>query len=470
VEIMKGVLAVPDGFGVRNFVLGSFLHDMAQAMEVEVWHPIPDAVLPRMQEGLNGAVSWRRLESYSGNWSSAMLRKALAYAHMYWADTEAMRHTRRRKQGSSWKFRAGERVARQVGRFAASRPGLRALEALHLGAASRLPEVRRQRELLRAAKATVLFCTNQRSLEILPAVLAARSLGVPSAAFIFSWDNLSSKGRIVAPFDHYLVWSDHMRRELERFYPEIPAERIHVVGTPQFAPYVDPKLRVPREEFFARLGADPRRPLICYSGGDAGNSPEDPEHTRVLLDLVRSGQIRRRPQVVVRPTPVDDGTRYEGVRRSHAELLFAQPQWVPGRRGVALSAVPLPEDIGFLANLTLHADLNVNLASTMTLDFAIHNRPVVNIAFDVADPPIFGLPLWDYYYRFDHYRPVVELGAARFARSASDLADHVNAFLDDPQLDTESRRRLVELEVGVPLAEATSRIVRVLESIGKGGA
>ena len=145
-------------------------------------------------------------------------------------------------------------------------------------------------------------------------MLAARSLGIPTATFIFSWDNLSSKGRIAAPFDHYLVWSEHMRDELMRYYPDVPAGRIHVVGTPQFEPYADPALLWPREEFFRRIGADPSRPLICYSGGDAGTCPEDPEHVRILMELVRAGRIEGNPQVLVRPVPVDEGKRYARVR------------------------------------------------------------------------------------------------------------------------------------------------------------
>ena len=79
----------------------------------------------------------------------------------------------------------------------------------------------------------------------------------------------------------------------------------------------------------------------------------------------------------------------------------------------------MPEDMQFLSNLTHHADLNLNLGSTMTLDFAVHDKPVVNIAFDVADPPPFGRPVWEFFYRFEHYRPVVELGAARSRATAT---------------------------------------------------
>ena len=110
-------------------------------------------------------------------------------------------------------------------------------------------------------------------------------------------------------------------------------------------------------------------------------------------------------------------------------------------------------------------DLNVNVASTMTLDFALRDKPVVNIAFDLASPPPLGTPLWEVYYQYEHYRPVVELGAARVARSADELADQVNAYLADPSLDQEGRRRLVELEVGCPPGESAARVVEALERI-----
>jgi len=91
---------------------------------------------------------------------------------------------------------------------------------------------------------------------------------------------------------------------------------------------------------------------------------------------------------------------------------------------------------------------------------------VVNVAFDVSDPPPCGRPpLWDYYYRFDHYRPVVALGAARFAHSPRELARHVNAYLENPALDRDARRKLVALELGVPVGRSASRIVEVLKGI-----
>ena len=364
-------------------------------------------------------------------------------------------------------MQAAIRAARFVGRAAASSRGIQMLDHWHCSAVDRLPEVERYQELFEKIKPSVLFCSHQRPPVILPPVLAARSLGIPTATFIFSWDNLTSKGRIAAPFDHYLVWSEHMRQELLRYYPHVSPRQVHIVGTPQFDPYANEELLWSREEFFKRVGAEPSRPLICYSGGDAGTCPEDPEHVRVLMNLIRDGRIHGNPQVLLRPTPVDDGSRYDKVRRDYPELIYVRPAWSHTEPGDWTRVIPLAEDVQFLANLTHHADLNINVASTMTLDFALHNKPVVNIAFDVTDPPPFGKPLWEYYYRFEHYRPVVELGAARFARSPEELANHTNAYLNDPDLDQDNRRRLVELEVSLPLGRSGQRIVEVLEAIAR---
>ena len=462
---MTLLLVVPDGVGVRNFVLGSFLQEASERGRVVALHVVPDELLPTYAADAPG-VEWERLPRAAGGRMAETLGNALAYAHMNWAGTRAMR----RRLGAPintptlgrW---AMVRTARAIGRVASSRRGIAALSGMHRMVASRAASVDDFRRRFETLRPSVLFCSHQRPPEILAPTLAARSLGIPTATFIFSWDNLTSKGRIAAPFDHYLVWSDQMRDELLRYYPDVSAERVHVVGTPQFDPHTDERLHWSREELFARLGADPARKLICFSGGDAGTCPDDAGHVAILMEHVRAGRIPGNPQVVLRPAPVDGGARYEPARARYPELIYAPPEWTHMRAGNWARVMPLPGDVALLANLTRHADVNVNTASTMTLDFAIHDRPVVNLAFDVTSPPPLGKPLWEVYYQYEHYRPVVELGAARVARSAEEIATHVSAYLENPALDREARRKLVELEVSLPLGRSSARILDVLQRI-----
>lgn len=456
---------VPDGVGVRNFILGRFLNELAAAFRPHVFHYIPDPLLPHYRERADDSVEWYPMSPYIQHRAALLLQYTLGYGHMYWAHTKAMQRALNRPVKGALKSKLLVHSTRFMGRIAAGLDCMDAVEKLHCRVVAERPEVGHYRELFKRIQPEVLFCSHQRPTTVLPAVLAARELGIPTATFIFSWDNLSSKGRIAAPFDHYLVWSNLMREELMRFYPHVPHENIHVVGTPQFDPYVDRSLLWSRDEFCRRVGADPSRKLICYSGGDAGTCPEDPKHVELLMSQVRSGLIRGNPEVLLRPVPVDDGRRYDGVCSRYPELKRLQPQWVHTEPGNWAKVVPLADDVQFLANLTQHSDLNVNLGSTMTLDFGMHDKPVVNVAFDMSDPPIFGMPVYDYYYNYDHFQPVLALKATRVARSPEQFAEHVNAYLEDPSLDREGRRRLVDLQIDVPLGESGRRIVGVLESL-----
>jgi hypothetical protein len=337
---------------------------------------------------------------------------------------------------------------------------------LYLSSLAHSPEIEAYVRLFEKQRPNVVFSASQRSFAAVPPVLAAKRLGIPTVTFTVSWDNLSSKGRIAAPFDHYLVWSEHMRQELVEFHPDVKLENIHVVGTPQFEFYTDERLQLSREDFFRSVGADPSRPLICYSGGDESIAPQDHLHVRLVMEIVRSGRFKQNPQVLLRPCPVDSGLRFESVRRDFPELLYCQPRWEQLQPGNWSQCVPCAEDVAFLANLTRHSDLNINMASTMSLDFGIHDKPVINVAFDIGDPGPYRLPLGDYYH-WEHYRPVVSLGAVRLARSAEQLGEHIEAYLNNPELDREGRRRLVDLQVGIPLNESSDRIRQVLRRVAK---
>jgi hypothetical protein len=458
----RAVLLIPDGVGVRNFILSNFLHELDALADVHVLHAIPDHLLDHFKQYGPASVQWSNLRPYTPSRAGQFLQGSVGYAHMHWAYTASMQRALARKVKGPLRSRLLVDTSKKVGWVTARLNAVEALDRVHQAEVRRSPAMREYLDIYREMRPTVLFCSHQRPTAVIPAVLAARELGIPTVSFIYSWDNLSSKARIAAPFDRYLVWSPYMRDELLRFYPEIPPDHIQIVGTPQFDPYVDSSIVWPREEFFRRVGADPNRKLICFSGGDAGTCPEDPDHVAGLMRLIRSGQIAGNPQLLVRPMPVDDGRRYQKVLDEFPEILFLRPAWIHAAANVWSQVFPSAEDVQFLANLVRHCDLNINLGSTMTLDFGLHDKPVVNIAFDIADPPLFGMPVYDYYYSYDHFQPVLKFGASRVARSADQLAEFVNAYLENPAIDREGRAQLVAQQVDLPLGRSARRTAEYL--------
>lgn len=455
------LLVVPDGVSARNVLFTGLADALAAEYGVDVVLTDHLGRAATRAQAVPGAVC-HALRGYTERPLEALVRRTLEFAHLRVGATYAMRYNLARPVTGSLRHRGVMYLARFGSRWFASHRGIRRLERAHLALADRRDEVDHYERLLRDRGIACVVNAHQRPAAVLPVVLAARRLGVPALTFIFSWDNLSSKGRITSPFDGFLVWSDHMADEVRRFYPQVDRDRLRVVGSPQFEPYGDPGLLVDRAEFASRLGIDGSAPIICYSGGDSGACPEDPDHVRILLELVRSSAIRSDARVVLRPSPADDGRRFDDVRRAFPELVFAPPAWFRPTGGGWESAVPDPEDLTFLANLTHHSDVNVNVASTMTLDFALRDRPVVNIGFDVADPPPLGVPIGQLSREFEHYGPVLELAAARLASTPNELALLVERALADPAADRSGRAALVELEIGVPPGESRAAVVRAV--------
>jgi hypothetical protein len=203
-------------------------------------------------------VRWHDLAPYIETPVAATLRYSLAYAQMHWVNTKSMQFNARRTiQGSGGRARCMRRPDSQVGPGVSG--GIRALENAHCRAVRRTA-----RPLAIAGCSTrapsVLFCSpaaaGHRSV-----VLAARRAGVPTATFIFSWDNLSSKGRIAAP--SITTWCGATPCATSCSVTPTSTRTACVVGTRSST--LRRQGGLTRDAFFKQIGADPARPLICYS-------------------------------------------------------------------------------------------------------------------------------------------------------------------------------------------------------------
>src|SRR5437764_12744265 len=90
---MNTLLLIPDGIGVRNFVLGTFLTELRRRSQATILHDLP-AGLAEREEIRGGAppdVEWRALPPYKADLGAFELRQALATSHLYWCNTIGMR-------------------------------------------------------------------------------------------------------------------------------------------------------------------------------------------------------------------------------------------------------------------------------------------------------------------------------------------------------------------------------------------
>ena len=137
--------------------------------------------------------------------------------------------------------------------------------------------------ILEKEQISSVFCTHQRALKAPTVFAAAQDLDIKATTVIYSWDNIP-KARLALRADQYLVWSEHMKKELLYFYPELSSEAIHVTGTPQFEFYFDTENVMSKEALAAQYDLDPNKKWICFSGDDVGTSPHDPQYLHDIAE------------------------------------------------------------------------------------------------------------------------------------------------------------------------------------------
>jgi hypothetical protein len=324
------------------------------------------------------------------------------------------------------------------------------------------PLTKEYRKLLQDNKPEFLFFTHQRPPFISPMLEAARQEGIPVSAFIFSWDNLPSKGRMCGTFDTYIVWSNLMKEELLDFYPSIQSEQIHVGGTPQFEPYVMDTYATTRELFLSRFELNATKPVVCYSCGDSATSRNDELYISVLAESIKHNLFGREVQLLVRTSPAEGTDRFAELKRVYPFIVWNYPKWIYARENHPepwTQRIPTREDIQDLRAILEYSDVNINMCSTMSLDFMQFDKPVINPVFGNAEN---GLYNDQRFLKYAHYQRVAESGAVAIVKNKEELIAAINNALVHPQNASAERKKLLELQIGRPLKGTSEAIVEVL--------
>ena len=322
-------------------------------------------------------------------------------------------------------------------------------------------------KLLKEDQPSHLFFTHQRPPFLAPFLYAAQQSKIPTSTFIFSWDNLASKGRMLGKFDYFLVWSHLMQSELVYFYPMVKKEKVKVVGTPQFEPYVMPKYKTTTEEFYAKFRLDANVKTICFSCADVSIGPNDPLVIRVIAQAIRNNAINTKVQLIVRTSPAEDDARFKAIREEFPEIIWNVPKWILTRENHAESwsqRVPSEADLKDLRSLLEHVDLNINMCSTMSLDFMLFDKPVINTVFGNTKN---GLYNDQRFLNFSHFKKVVDSQSVTIAQNETELINQINRAFENPKERTSQRKAMIDLQVSEPLEGTSKRIALTLSRFAK---
>lgn len=296
---------------------------------------------------------------------------------------------------------------------------------------------------------------------------AAKRTGIATLGMVRSWDNLTSKGVIQILPDRLMVHTDRMKRQAVR-YAGMREEDIVVTGPPGYDEFFRPRA-ITREAFFRSIGVDPKKRLILFAPFFDRYTGSAIAMINGLVDAIESGKLPRDIHMLIRYRPavphIPEGQLHTSVYVSESrpceyyfpiktKLMLSHKDWEFSE-----------DDMQRLLNSLYFSDCIINTFSTLTIDGAAFDKPSIGIRFD-ADPncpPLHSvISLAD---RHDHYRELEALGGVRLVYSMDDLVHAINAYLKNPALDREGRKRICEEQIQFFDGRSGTRVVRYIKQI-----
>lgn len=274
-----------------------------------------------------------------------------------------------------------------------------------------------------------------------PAVFtAAKQLGIPTLAYIPSWDNVTTKNRLVFNYDGYIVWNEKVRQELLDFYPQTRKSPIYVVGAPQFDVFRREEFRLSRREFCENQGLDPKLPIIVFAVGSPNFLKE--HHGAVFLaKQVAAGRLGD-VQLLVRPHPLHDNGEMSALFEGISPNVRLQETLNAEKR--LTSRTQDEKQIVEWVNTFRHADVVVNTASTVTIDAALFDKPVVNLDFDPQPGQADQQLIKDVNHAWPHFKPIAESGGVWLVDDFGEMMNAIETYLRKPDLHRNERKWMVE--------------------------
>ncbi len=452
-------IVITDGVGFRNFILSDFIFEAKKNFDaVIIYSCIPASTFQKYN--LNCKIV--ELDQYKEKFITWFFRKSKEVAHL--------QLHRKNNFGIQDNFNSNKTKVKNPRGYATrhifqmtsllhSESWILRFNKLQQLSFRNNPICKSFNKQLKEDKIDLLFFTHQRPPFIAPLILQAEKLNIKTVAFIFSWDNLASKGRMAGNFNHYLVWSNLMKSDLLHFYQSVKPHQIDVVGTPQFEPYVLERYKTSKEAFYVKYNLDLTLPVILFTCNDS-SSKNDPFYLEILADYIAENKIKA--NLIVRTSPADEPSRFLYIQEKYPFLKWNFPDWTLTRENHAepwTQRVPEFNDIVNLKSVLQFSNVVINVLSTIILDGFLFDKPSICPVFGNKEK---GFDSAVKFLEYPHLKQVEDSNAVVIVKNESEFMEAVNTVLKNQDALLPEQKKFVELEIGKPLLGTSKRIASTL--------
>lgn len=281
---------------------------------------------------------------------------------------------------------------------------------------------------------------------------------IPSCGMQKGWDNLQRV--LIRTVPSVLLVQNPIMIDAAKTVQLIPETQIRLVGFSQFDLYTKKEELPDRAEFFRGLGVDPDTRAFLF-GSEGLWTPQDERIIEQLLERRGRGAFPFPTVFIVRPHFSDiSKKRYDRFKGTEGVIVDDAFRW-----GTYFPDYwdPTKADMRQFATMLRHVSAVICFASTLSLDGACMDTPLINVGYGAAFRPD-GTDITGNLYRMDHYLPVMESGAVEIAWTEEALHAAIVRAAHDPSYRSDGRRLLRERMCGPLDGQSSSRIADALLS------
>ena len=265
----------------------------------------------------------------------------------------------------------------------------------------------------------------------------AKKMGIKSVGLINSWDKITSRCMVRLLPDKLIVNNNIVKGEAMKFV-DMAEEGIEVVGIPHYDIYFNKKSS--REDFAGRLGFSPEKKLVVFAPWGKERSDADKDLIKLLYRILNKDLVHLNSQLLVRFPPNDVVELSPDLAGKN--IIYQRPgHKFAKERGVDWDMNF--EDLQELMDTLYHSNLVISFTSSIAIDAALFEKPVINVKFD-SRPSDSSLRRPSRFYDTDHYSKLLATGGVRLVHNEQELIHWIKSYLENSNLHSAERKRIVD--------------------------
>jgi hypothetical protein len=433
----KILIILPRGETFRNFIYTDIINDLLKFYHITLLAVKPNEEIWKMlQKNCDELIELKK-EKFSYPYKFFFEIFDLAHNRYMWSEAAKVRWEMRDVESNTFRKKIIRIFKKTIAILLANQYMLKKLESVEKWLVKMEPQVIEYYIFIKKNNFKLVFNTSHSHANIsLPVVYAASRANIKTCTFLYSWDNLTSQGRVVPRYNYYFAWNSKIKNDFHKIYPHIPKNQVLVTGTPQFINHFNSTKILNKEQLYQKLGISLDTRYFLYSSGMSHHMPFEPYVVERIADIIY--QIDPKLKLVVRTYAKDKANVFQELKNRRKDIIIPDVNWEIKYQ------TPLVNDQEFFIALLQNCLAGINVASTVSLELCMLNKPAINVGYNPPEKNIFPYN-YTRFYNFDHYKPIVESGAVQIAKNEKDMKILLEKTITNPNQFQKERKNLINV-------------------------